>query len=867
MNKKVIRVSDAIPDVPASFDRTVENTLKEVCAEKKTAKVLKEQSNRKWTSEGSSARKRSGRISRIAAYSAVALLLVAVFAIGAVIAKNALSDQTKTPSQLAQEETGAPQKQDPETNESQDNLQTVYAATVDEFLAAIAPNTKVVLTGKNYNLSTASDYGIGAGTYYAWNEVEDSNNETEGYELVIRDLENFHLVGSENAVIEAEPRYAAVIHAENCTGLRFYDFTAGHTIEPEICSAVVIELGNCTDTRIDTCRLYGCGTNGVRADECEKLEIINSDIYECSNGGIVLHYSQNVRVIECTLRDCGYRDYPDTPEYDARATAMIDMWRSCNVTIQNCDIYGNNTLDVFVILESVEITVTGTRVRNNSISGNMFGFAVPDSDVPSFIDPDHTWIRIAGCEFQTIEKRLLDPADEYDVFDLNGNKLTEKDLREMKLDRTVDAKDDTQVTESEPTPELQADPESNALCLFFDGCLNYEPYENWVWSNQDDGLAADGMSFVYKMDEIQDKIPTIHNPAELTITAGDGVHLEPQLSIYDAELNFVAHDAEISVRTLEPGTYYVSQRVSRRETDRTSGYECIVRLVIGDSDPTSEATPEPVGDDPGKVLWNDPTAFPGTFRFWDYDMENGFREAPAEGVLFVCDFDGDGKEEEIRYEYHGSFLTISVGKKSVELCYGAGLEQAILLDLDPASARLNLLVVYNTGSEDYETAELHMENGRFVLGPVIFAYCTYDGETLLGSATQTYMLGTKWGERTYHGEDLTPDSEWYDCDVIPDDIPTARDRESLIEGGVLLHLVRDLPCTVDGADAVIPAGTYIYMTRWHESWTLAEIRTEDGTLTALVTVQRADPDDPEQYGYLIDGEMQDTYFDNIFYCD
>ena len=191
----------------------------------------------------------------------------------------------------------------------------------------------------------------------------------------------------------------------------------------------------------------------------------------------------------------------------------------------------------------------------------------------------------------------------------------------------------------------------------------------------------------------------------------------------------------------------------------------------------------------------------------------------------------------------------------------------ILLNLDPASARLNLLVVYNTGSEDYETAELHMENGKFVRGPVIYAYCTYDGKTLRGSASQTDILGTKWGDRTYHGENLTPDSEWYVCDVIPDEIPSASDREHLIDNGKLLHLVRDLPCTIEGADAVIPAGSYIYMTRWHESGTLAEIRTEDGTVTALVTVQSADPNDPEQYGYLIDGETQDTYFDNIFYAD
>ena len=54
-------------------------------------------------------------------------------------------------------------------------------------------------------------------------------------------------------------------------------------------------------------------------------------------------------------------------------------------------------------------------------------------------------------------------------------------------------------------------------------------------------------------------------------------------------------------------------------------------------------------------------------------------------------------------------------------------------------------MIYNTGSEDYETAELHMENGRFVRGPVIRAYCSFDGNTVRGSATQTDILGTKFG--------------------------------------------------------------------------------------------------------------------------
>ena len=412
-----------------------------------------------------------------------------------------------------------------------------------------------------------------------------------------------------------------------------------------------------------------------------------------------------------------------------------------------------------------------------------------------------------------------------------------------------------------PAPHCDVDPAADALCLFVDGDKTYKPFENWIWSDQDDGIAADGMTFLWKMEEVRDKIPTIYNPGKLTVTAGDGVNLEPKVNIYDAALNTVAFGADIStVCTLDPGTYYISQRVSRREEGKTSGYECIVRIEIGET--AEQPTPESAEEPP----MQESSAIPSTFRVWEYDEENGYREAPEEGVLFVCDFDGDGTEEEIAYQRHGQYVAISVGDESIDVDVVAGLEQVILLDLDPASARLNLLVVYNTGSDDYETAELHMENGRFVRGPVIFAYCSCEADSVRGSSTQTDILGTKTGERTYHGENLTPDSEWYDCEVIPTADEILSDRAHLIEWGKLLHVVRDLPCTIDGADAVIPAGSYIYMTRWHESGALAEIRTEDGT-TALVAVREADPNDPDLAGCLIDGVMQYEYFDNIFFAD
>ncbi len=49
-----------------------------------------------------------------------------------------------------------------------DGVTTVHAATVDEFLAAIAPNTVIYLDAETFDLSTATSYGGYGSNYYYW---------------------------------------------------------------------------------------------------------------------------------------------------------------------------------------------------------------------------------------------------------------------------------------------------------------------------------------------------------------------------------------------------------------------------------------------------------------------------------------------------------------------------------------------------------------------------------------------------------------------------------------------------------------------------------------------------------------------------
>ena len=61
---------------------------------------------------------------------------------------------------------------------------TVHVSTVDELLAAIAPDTEIILDAEFYDLSTATGYGETGSTYYRWEEVFD------GVQLTIQDVNN-----------------------------------------------------------------------------------------------------------------------------------------------------------------------------------------------------------------------------------------------------------------------------------------------------------------------------------------------------------------------------------------------------------------------------------------------------------------------------------------------------------------------------------------------------------------------------------------------------------------------------------------------------------------------------------------------------
>ncbi|MGN0977052.1 MAG: right-handed parallel beta-helix repeat-containing protein [Faecousia sp.] len=179
----------------------------------------------------------------------------------------------------------------------------VTVSTADEFLAAIASNTEILLDAELIDLSEAAGYGQTDGDFYYWSEGYD------GPELRIANVSNLTIRGTgENHdanVLSCVPRYAYVLTFENCSNIYTVGFTAGHTKEPGSCMGGVLCFRNSQDILVEDCGLFGCGTLGVMGESSKNMQIVNNEIYECSVGGVEFTNCDAVNVDGNTFRDLG----------------------------------------------------------------------------------------------------------------------------------------------------------------------------------------------------------------------------------------------------------------------------------------------------------------------------------------------------------------------------------------------------------------------------------------------------------------------------------------------------------------------------------------------------------------------------------
>ena len=181
----------------------------------------------------------------------------------------------------------------------------IHVSTVDEFLAAIAPDTVIYLDEGLFDLTEAADYGTFGGQYYYWIDMYD------GPGLVISGADNLSIVGAgkDATRIEALPRYASVIGFSCCRNVSVSGLTAGHTLGAGMCAGAVLEFEDCMSMTVEDCGLFGCGIYGVWAMYTDDITVTGCEIYECSYGAVSLDQCAGAVFENNDIHDCAWPTY------------------------------------------------------------------------------------------------------------------------------------------------------------------------------------------------------------------------------------------------------------------------------------------------------------------------------------------------------------------------------------------------------------------------------------------------------------------------------------------------------------------------------------------------------------------------------
>lgn len=255
---------------------------------------------------------------------------------------------------------------------TEDGRPVTEVTTVDELLAAIAPNTVIELTGQRYMLTEASDYGTGSGSgYYRWDTGD-------GAELVIENVTGLTIrAANRDTCIVTEPRWVNVLHFIDCEDIALEGFTAGHT-DGAYCSGGVLCFENTKGVTVDGCSLYGCGTEGVTTYGCEDVTVTGSEIWNCSQGAAFIYDSKNVSFDNCDFHgitaEFGIFRTIDSDKFallnstirDSSGDVFFNSSRSSGVYIGGCEVSGNKFRDMFAS-ELVPVTVEGCALGDNDI--------------------------------------------------------------------------------------------------------------------------------------------------------------------------------------------------------------------------------------------------------------------------------------------------------------------------------------------------------------------------------------------------------------------------------------------------------------------------------------------------------------------
>ena len=208
---------------------------------------------------------------------------------------------------------------------------TVNVSNIREFYEAIDNNTRIILEAGTYNISELPFEQRHNENINYYNNEETWEPEFYNYDTIsVKNISNLLIEAKEGAQVTicTEDPYEAPLSFQYCNNVTLSGLTVGHNVEPGHCSGSVILIDDSSKININDCRLYGCGTYGVEASNSYAINVVDTDIFECTYGLVNLYNTGNMTFKNCNM-------------HDSRGFDMICIQDCWNILFESCSITDN----------------------------------------------------------------------------------------------------------------------------------------------------------------------------------------------------------------------------------------------------------------------------------------------------------------------------------------------------------------------------------------------------------------------------------------------------------------------------------------------------------------------------------------------
>lgn len=204
--------------------------------------------------------------------------------------------------------------------ESEDN--TIDVRTARELILALQDDVHInVIVNDVLRLTDAIDDLIDEGKLKRYTVDGERQKKPGVYWDPEYDGNTLFIVGLNDITLEATPedggfllaipRYADVLHFENCKNIVIKNFTLGHE-ETGNCVGDVLVMNDCENVVVENCNLFGCGVNGIYSSGSSNVTVKKTDIYGCSNRGVDMYGSDHFSFDHCEIFNNGSGIYVDS---------------------------------------------------------------------------------------------------------------------------------------------------------------------------------------------------------------------------------------------------------------------------------------------------------------------------------------------------------------------------------------------------------------------------------------------------------------------------------------------------------------------------------------------------------------------------